>query len=505
MTRLVPTATLLMLAACSNYGFEGDSDEIAGATDSGDLSEPTEGGADAAVDTWRIDVFPAFGTRVGGRDILPHSFATTVGGTDHDLVLSPGVRVEGVATAYHVGPLATSTLPGSDAPVPGTLSLRIDESVQGRTVALGADGAFAFDVVPAASYRLVVTPTDPTTTLYVADVSLGEDLVLDLDLGVGSTLWGRVLDDDGQPMAGVDVRAVGASGPTTGTFTTGADGTWLLRVPEGVWTVEALGRGNGRDPKIESPPLLVESDGVAVDLQYANLTSYLVSGRMVSGAGPGVRDGVARFTSVTLDGYDDTASLVVEVPADDFGNFDTRLVAGRWMVDLFPQDDQALTPQHLGEIVVSEPIDLGVTSLSVAGEVTGLVLDPAGGLVAGALVDCVEESFGHRTWTLRSDDLGTFAGPLPRVPVRCDLVPPGDRTDLAMTPFAFDPAEDDTFELTFASGILVEGQARYDDEGALRPLELALVEVRDAKGQLLGTALTHAGNGRFAMRVVPAE
>src|SRR5688572_20447447 len=127
MSRFTSIAVLLALVGCSDTE-SGEYDTNLGAVDT-DAEEPAEGDADAAIDTWRIDVFPAFGTQAGERDILPHSFSTTVGGTDHDLILAPGVRVEGVVTAYQVGPLATSTLPGVDEPVNGTLSLRIEESV----------------------------------------------------------------------------------------------------------------------------------------------------------------------------------------------------------------------------------------------------------------------------------------------------------------------------------------------------------------------------------------
>src|SRR5688572_24314161 len=72
MTRLSPPAVVLVLAACScsMYDLEGDSDDNLGAVDD-TASEPAEGDADSAIDTWRVDVFPAPGTRAGERDILP--------------------------------------------------------------------------------------------------------------------------------------------------------------------------------------------------------------------------------------------------------------------------------------------------------------------------------------------------------------------------------------------------------------------------------------------------
>ena len=67
------TGVLLALVGCSDLREDDNVGNFAG--DSGDTNEPgTDADGEAALDTWRIDVFPAFGTMSGEREILPQSF-----------------------------------------------------------------------------------------------------------------------------------------------------------------------------------------------------------------------------------------------------------------------------------------------------------------------------------------------------------------------------------------------------------------------------------------------
>jgi len=504
MTRPLPTLALLLLSACAAYTAPTDRNDLGDTAMSPGTGDAT-GGAQA--NSFRFDVFPdASSAAAEGApaSLLPHSFDEAIDAGPLDLVLEPPVHIEGLVTAYRVGPVERSVpLPGAEEAVLGTLSLQKSDTVQGRAITLADDGSYAVDLVPDTAYRLAVVPDDPALPTYTEETDLVEDQVLDLDLGAGSALWGRVVDGQGNPLSGVAIEAVNAFGPTTPTVSTDADGVFLLRVSPGSWHVIAMGRGNGRAPTLQSDLLYVGENGASATITYANLTTYTVGGRMQPGTGPGVRDGIARFTATSLQDYPDTASLVVEARADAFGNYDTRLLAGRYEVDLFPADDQDLTPVDLGEVRVTGPTDLGTTTLPVSADVEGLVVDPDDAPVAGALVECVEPAFGARSFSAHTDDNGLFAMSAPRIPLDCDIVPPGERTDLALTRRVLDPGSTTSPILELDPGQLVTGTVRYDDAGTLRPLQLGVIEVRDAKGQLLGTALTGVSDGTFAVRITP--
>jgi len=501
---LVLFSLLALTSACAEF-------DIMGA-DNTTFSEPAEDEGDYGnvAGTLRVDVFPSYGVAEADADgtaldLLPRTFEMSTDTRGVDLVLEPPVLLEGYVTGYHVAPTAASGLPGVEEPVAARVGVRREDSVQSRATVTADDGYFQTLVVPDVGYRLDVTPDDPEIALYTSELHLLEDTYLDLHLVAGSALWGQVIDGVGNPLVGVEVYAESVFGAKTAADVTDVGGEFLIRVQSGAYSIVAEGRNNGRDPTVATELLFVGEEGSRIDVVYPNLDFYSVGGRMTPENGTYVRDGAARFTAVSLDGYPNTTSLVVEARTDDFGNFDTRLLAGTYEVELFPSDDQELTPVALGEVTIDGPTDLGSTVLPAFTVALGSVSDPTGGPVAGALLDCVEISFAERVYTAHTDEAGQFGMMVPQMALECDLVPPAERGDLALTPLVVDLAEDDTPELTMEHGQLVTGTVRYTDGGALRPLEFAVVEVRDAKGQLLGTALTNIGDGSFSLRVTSAR
>jgi hypothetical protein len=507
MIRPLGLLSLLALSsACAELGIM--------TADETEVNAPAEDDVDygSLASTLRVDVFPSYGAveaDADGRelDLLPHSFEMSTDTRELDLVLEPPVLLEGYVTGYHVSPTAASGLPGVEEAVAARVTVRKEDSVQSRTTATDVedDGYFQAWVVPDIGYRLDVTPDDPEIALYTSQLQLLEDTFLDLHLDAGSTLWGQVVDGTGNPLVGVEVYAESVFGTRTAPDVTDMGGEFLVRVQSGAYRLVAEGRNNGRDPTVSTELTYVGEEGARTDVVYPNLDFFSVGGRMTPEGGTYIRDGAARFTAVSLDGYPDTTTLVVEARTDDFGNFDTRLLSGTYQVELFPSDDQELTPVSLGEVTIDGPTDLGATVLPGFTVALGSVSDPIGGPVAGALVDCVEIGFAERVFTAHTDDLGQFGMLVPQMELACDLVPPSDRGDLALTPLLVDLAEDDTPELTMEHGQLVTGTVRFTDDGALRPLEFAVVEVRDTKGQLLGTALTSVGDGSFSLRVTNAR
>ncbi len=495
----IPAALVLMVGvACSESETRYD-------VDLSDAESPdADEGFDAAMLTWRFDVFPTTAAASDDGDLLlPQTFEVPTETDVIDLRLRPPVRLEGAVTAYQVGPLARSSspLPGAEVPVRGSLGLWRDGSVHGRTIALDDLGGFALTVVPDVGYHLSVVPADPSLPVFTSALALDRDTVIDLDIGAGAPMWGMVRDGAGAPLQGVSVRARSLMGVATPTTTTAADGSYLLRVSPGAWRIEALGRGNGRDPALASASVEVAAEGRQIDVVYETLTTYAVGGRLAPGTGPGVRDGRVRFTATALEGYETSAKLTVEARADNFGNFDTQLLAGRYRVEAYPADDQHLTPVDLGEVRVSGTLDLGLVTLPPGVNAEGVVLDPEGAPVAGALVDCEEIGFARRFYSTHTDAAGHFAFSVPRVALQCDLVPPGDRADLALTRRVVSFTAAEAALLVLDQGVLIEGRAHYDQAGTLRPLELAVIEVRDQAGQLLGTTLSRAGDGSFSVRI----
>jgi hypothetical protein len=483
MTRLLP---LMLLAACAN-------DMAIGAptVDDGDTGAPV----DNVVQLFHLDVEP-INNDFAGEILLPQTFGPFVEGEGFELRMVPAVRFSGAITAERLGPWL-GALPTEAVQASGALSL-VDEA--GRVVSetrVDADAGFSLLTQPG-TVTLVFSPEDPTLPAWEQALALLEDTRLDLDLGLGHPLWGRVLDADGVGVSEVGVYAQGAAGAVTATTWTDAQGWYELRVGPGTWTPIVAGRTTRRDPVVLGDALAIGDEGGRVDVQLAEARSVDLTARLVDLDDEPVVGVRVQITATSLAGYaDGRASYQVEVLSDSRGYLDTRLPAGQYQVAVLPDATSPLAPVLQDGVNAFNNADLGVLMVAPLRAVTTTLLDPTGAPLASAPVACRELTPSPRTWTTTTSADGAVLLTVPDGPARCDFSPPGARGDLARLLLDTSGLEFPT-SVTLPTGEPVSGAVVFDPTGV--PLPRALVSLRDEADAVRGQHTTDEA-GAFTLQV----
>jgi hypothetical protein len=456
----------------------------------------------------RVDIHPDTSSSDGETVYLTQSLLTSASNEDPlDIVMKEAVRVSGTITGWEVTPWLTPNLPGSDQPIEASVAIVKADSSQSYFISADTEGKFETLVVPDSEYALTITPYSPGSifTTTALDVPAGEDVNLDLNLGYGKTLWGRVVGPDGAGISDVGVYAEDTQDHRGQTTYTNATGYYSLRVEPGSYFVNTIGRimEAGRDPTLRSAVTVEDESDQRQDFSYTKLATHSIGGRVVGPDGNGI-DGVSVvFDSTTLTGYDGenlSAKSNVTTKTNNYGNFDTRLAPGTYSLSLLPQPDSAVTGLWAQEIVVDEELSLGVLELDEMVEVQGVVEDPLS-ISSGSRIQCDEAAPGLRYWsTLSGEDPyspGRYTLNLPASPVSCTVTPPGDMPELAITRASFTPEEGIGQDFTMATGTPIFGVVTNEDE---EPFAFALVQVYTFDGRLLGTGITDS-EGNYSVSV----
>lgn len=458
----------------------------------------------------RVDVFPSVtGTKDDGYRALPQTtgpFLIPTGDLDiGEVNLRRPLLVGGtiVGTQVRPSPMSGAALPGTSAPVPGTVHLVREGSVQQYGTRSDDAGTFQLSAVPQDTYVFEFIPDDPQFPAYAQDLALTDTAPeVAIDVGYGMTLHGRVLSDDGAPMPDARIHAVTLYGTRTGEVTTDDQGYYELRVSEGIYDVVCEGRGfPSVDPTIAEEAVEVFGTGKRVDFSYLALNDILAEGQVMTEGGDPLGGVTVRFTSQELEGYEDTlATASFEAQTDADGVFARRVLPGLYTIEYLPE-----SPLHSPSLIESVVLEasgaqLAPMTIEGLGTLDGYVLDPFGDAVPRTQISCVEEGFSHRRFVSQADDQGLYTLKAPRVPLGCTLTPPGDRTDLPMTPLNFDLSGPIDAALVFAKGLLVSGSIALDGE----PEPSALVELTTSSGTRLGASLTDS-EGAFRLVIARQE
>lgn len=500
---------VVWLVACS----EASLNDMAAPQTDAEIADPTGSGTSEL----RLDVFPGTPVDAQGQPrALPQTLAPLVdSGSGFDLgaiaLLEPGT-LSGFIAADVTTPWAAG-LPTTRGAVSAEVRVVQPGSVQRYTVSTDQDGVYQALLIPASDrpYQVSVVPTDPNVPFASRSlVFRSADEQADFDLGPGVAIYGRVLTGvDQLPLADARVSVRDADGVESSQTRTDSGGWYTLYVqPDREYTVVCAGRDHGRDPVLTSGPMLAEAEaGGRADFEYPSLTGAITTGRVVDTHGFAVAAAVVRFTATSLDRYDDLpATLVVEEATDANGSFEASLLDGQYDVEILPPvvDDVALDhgPAHFS--VAGTGLSLGDQVLPDLVPVSGSVVTSEGDRVPDARVTCREIGFGGRSWSTFANGDGAYELYLPPTPLQCTVQPPGQLAGrLAWTSSTLDPVEVTLVDLVARAGRRVFGNVTAGGQGEA----FALVEVRDADGELLGSALTAGESaddtvpGAFELRI----
>lgn len=453
-------------------------------------------------DAWRA---PAEADSLGPPGALPQTFEFRLG-DDVELVLREAIILRGAVTAYDAAPWAFD-VPGAMAPIAGAaVSVRLPGTLQSantltRDETDGVLGSFAMRLPPGDGYAWTVVAESPLIAPGSGVVDVIDDQTIDVELPLGVSVWGRVVDPDGAPIVGARVHGFDDAGLSTATATTDTAGWWLLRVPAGVWSFACEGRDNGRDPTLVERDLEIDPDGTSVTFAYPGLDLGTLTGRVIDASGEGVPGTTARLRAVSLDGYDGVEfNATKTVKTDEDGVFTTVLLPGSWDLELLPPDAAALGPVSLGEVTVERAAvaDLADVPLPPTVAMVGVVADQEGTVLSGAVVSVTEIGFAGRAWTAVTDETGAFALSVPNVPVGVEVLPPGDRGELALARLVVADPGRELLQIGLPVGLAITGRVVF--ESADDPVPFAVLEVRDEAGNRWATGLTGA-DGRFDLRL----
>lgn len=293
---------------------------------------------------------------VGDADVLDALFP-----------VAEAITIRGVVVDASGAPIAGATVYGRPARV---------EEPESPTATTGADGSFALAPVKAGDWTLDVSHASFADGSAKASVGSSDVSSVRVVLARGSTLFGRVVDESGAPVAGLDVSFDSTSKSTL----TYDDGTYrLIGLSEGAGLLR-VGR-DGSWLKIVKPAVVHGDDGVpsgvhldvdGIATQKIDLVvereAFTLAGRVVDEAGaPVVEATVAIGRDADGDLRSGSSWATVVTDGD-----------GRFRVPNVPRGPWSLRAHRKGAgegIVRGAPVDVPVT-----------VVVSRGGAIRGTLV-----------------------------------------------------------------------------------------------------------------------
>lgn len=456
---------------------------------------------------FRIEVEPPL-TTDSSRPMLTHVFGPFLAASGLVLPVSPAVRAQGAITGKQIVAWASATgatLPSRDVGVAAVVSLVPTELGTSWIAASDDAGTFSADVVRGL-YNLRIEPDNVAFAPRSEPAPLFEDRRVDLTLDGGRAVWGKVIDQDGDPLVGASVYAERDDGLRTGVDVADEFGWYELHVGDGAWTVAVRPPVGTRLPSRRISIGEVTASSTRADVSVRDEPGGTVVVRLVDATGAPLAGGTARLTALDLDGYAlGTASFEVTLSADSQGFVESTVPAGAYALDVVPGVDDRWAPLSVRDVVAPAQERTNLGDVAVAGytAIAPVVLDPSGEPLPSAVMRCTERAGVRRTFTFDADASGLLPASMPDTALDCVVSPPGDRRDLAAARLQV-ASPTQLGELSLVVGDPVSGQVRLEDGGTSSALPLAVVRVLDDLGRVLAQGVTDA-DGRFVLAVPPAE
>jgi hypothetical protein len=401
-----------------------------------------------------------------------------------------------------------------------------------RETTCSADGRFAFGGLGDGSYALRAVDGGLASPA-VRGITAGRDgtnLPAPLALAPGETIGGRVVEDGGAALAGVEVRvestavAAGedpvpavARSDRTGAFSAGpmAPGGYRL-------TAARSGHVLRRAPTVDLPRSGPPTPVVLELLRGARVTGRITDARGGAAAGAHVRCVASAMDDLTVQtGQLPLAAEAAAMPsgagralgstrsaiADAHGRFTVDdLIPGRYRVEAAQPGFEALRTDEL-TLAPGERRDLGALALRDGFPVAGRVLDETGAPIEGARVTAAGADPAASALTTATDGAGAFSIALPAGSYRLTATAPGHGPARAQVTVEAGTAPAPTeLRLPRAEAVL-EGMAR-DSDG--RPLGRARLQAWPRAPSAVGPMDTPLGSttadvgGHFRIPDLPA-
>jgi hypothetical protein len=406
-----------------------------------------------------------------------------------ELPLSGAVELRGRVIAAGRGePVALAELslrPYTEAVRPTSRAVELPE----ETAVTIADphGRFTFAGLSPGRYALTAeAPSFSPRTIRLVTVPFAGEL--EVGLWGSSVLEGFVVDEEGRPVAGAEVMALGRT--QVPHVTTSPGGGFSLEVANGTWLVAARhGERLGRVPGLLS---------VGPGETRRELRITLGTGSGLTGTVTTAADGAPVPGARLVAGPAGEDGEVSQTTADARGRYTFNLPPGEYdVVALAPRLSRAVR----GALVVAPGQRTVVDfQLQGAGTLTGVVSDPAGRPVAGAYV----KPHGRNAST-RTDSSGTYRLEGLEVGKLMAMARREDSAHWAMRATSVKAGESTSLDFTLAETGIVRGQVKQASGAPLsRPVT---VRARALQSQIRGGELTYEETdeqGRYTLELPAA-
>ena len=319
-----------------------------------------------------------------------------------------------------------------------------DVNQAGRGVT-STDGSYSIANLRPDTYRLEIRPSDdsPLAGQIITDVPITEDTSFDVELPPAASLFGKVTDSDGEPVAGIVVQTVepGGYGITT------SDGAYHVRLLPGSYTLSLWSADSGEFlSQTISDVQVVEETHLDITLKPSG---FVLSGH-VTDEGEGMIDGsmvvAHKLPTSSLWPFGTPYRSGIEVD----GRYQLTLEEGRYDVTFGHYIREIFSGRRIPDVEVSKDmaLDVALPSLAEAFEVRGIVRGRAGDPMSEVDISAYDENTGSFS-TAISGAGGTYALALPSGTY--DFTLNDHRVAHSLTP------ADPQFPEQFVKDVVVEG------------------------------------------------
>jgi RNA polymerase sigma-70 factor (ECF subfamily) len=232
----------------------------------------------------------------------------------------------------------------------------------------GVDGSFRLTNVVPGRTSLVAKSREQGNASVILDLVAGEEATCELIMGSAPSIGGIVVDEYGQPAAGIQVdgRAEIGGKHSTGKVLTGPDGTFLLsECTSERYTLQASDPNADVNPYVSMFAVVPGGAPARIVFSSNDRAASRITGRFVDRAGAPVTAG---DVSLTRFGSDGATQWGGHKTTFEEGAFCTALLpAGKYLLSL--REDELGTWTHTVELGPNQQLDLGELEISAPGRI----------------------------------------------------------------------------------------------------------------------------------------